>query len=104
MLVPLINLDAARIAGINRADIANAITQATDGSLIGQMRRDDDLIPIKLRSSNANLAQFDNIPVRSLLGSHTCRWDRWSMASSSREKRACVGATTASLPSRCKRT
>ncbi|BBR39629.1 efflux RND transporter permease subunit [Aeromonas allosaccharophila] len=71
VLVPLINQDAARIAGINRADIANAITRATDGSLIGQMRRDDDLIPIKLRSSNANLAQFDNIPVRSLLGSHS---------------------------------
>ena len=71
VLVPLINQDAARMAGVNRTDIANAISRATDGSLIGLMRRDDDLIPIKLRSSNASLEHFDNIPVRSLLGSHS---------------------------------
>lgn len=68
VLVPLINQEEARLAGVNRSDIASAINRATEGTSLGVMRDQDNLIPIKLRSSNASLEHFENIPVRSILG------------------------------------
>ena len=66
--MPLINQEEARLAGVNRSDIASAINRATEGTSLGVMRDQYNLIPIKLRSSNASLEHFENIPVRSILG------------------------------------
>lgn len=71
VLIPKVNQEEARLAGVNRSDIADAIHRATEGTPLGLMRQGDNLIPIKLRSSNASLEHFDNIPVRSLLGMHS---------------------------------
>lgn len=71
LLVPIINEEEARRAGVNRSDIAMAINRATEGLQIGTMRQNDDMIPIKLRSNNASLEHLDNIPVRSVLGGHS---------------------------------
>lgn len=71
VLVPLINQEAARRAGVNRADIALALNRATEGLPIGTLRKDDDLIPIKLNSTNTSLEFINNIPVRSVLGAHS---------------------------------
>lgn len=71
LLVPVINQEEARRAGVNRSDIALAINRATEGLHIGTMRQNDDLIPIKLRSTDQSLEHLNNIPVRSVLGSHS---------------------------------
>ncbi|MEL4424917.1 efflux RND transporter permease subunit [Shewanella indica] len=71
VMTPMVDLHAARLAGVTRTDIANAINRVTEGSQVGTMRHGDDLIPIKLRSANATLEHFENIPVRSLLGTHS---------------------------------
>ncbi len=71
VMIPQVDIHAARLAGVTRSDIANAINRVTEGTQVGTMRRDDDLIPIKLRSADASLQHFDNIPVRSLLGTHS---------------------------------
>ncbi|MCM2528721.1 efflux RND transporter permease subunit [Shewanella algae] len=71
VMTPMVDLHAARLAGVTRTDIANAINRVTEGSQVGTMRNGDDLIPIKLRSANATLEHFENIPVRSLLGTHS---------------------------------
>lgn len=71
ILVPLINQEEARLAGVNRSDVAYAINRVTEGINLGTMRKNDNLIPIKLRSSNASLEHFENIPVRSLIGMHS---------------------------------
>ncbi|GGO66185.1 efflux RND transporter permease subunit [Bowmanella pacifica] len=71
VLVPVINQEAARLAGVSRMDIAQAINRATEGQQIGTLRQNDDLIPIKLHTANTSLAQLDNISVRSLLGNHS---------------------------------
>ncbi|GAB1073609.1 MAG: efflux RND transporter permease subunit [Shewanella algae] len=71
VMTPMVDLHAARLAGVTRTDIANAINRVTEGSQVGTMRHGDDLIPIKLRSANATLEHFENIPVCSLLGTHS---------------------------------
>ncbi|MCE9789583.1 efflux RND transporter permease subunit [Shewanella chilikensis] len=71
VMTPMVDLHAARLAGVTRTDIANAINRVTEGCQVGTMRHGDDLIPIKLRSANATLEHFENIPVRSLLGTHS---------------------------------
>ncbi|WP_345854960.1 efflux RND transporter permease subunit [Shewanella algae] len=71
VMTPMVDLHAVRLAGVTRTDIANAINRVTEGSQVGTMRHGDDLIPIKLRSANATLEHFENIPVRSLLGTHS---------------------------------
>ncbi|WP_144211333.1 efflux RND transporter permease subunit [Shewanella donghaensis] len=68
---PIINQEQARLAGINRTDIAIAIKRASDGLPIGQIREYDTLVPIMLKSSNASLDDLGDIPVRSLLGLHS---------------------------------
>lgn len=71
LLVPLINEEEARRAGVNRSDIAMAINRKTEGLQIGTMRQDDDLIPIKLRSTDTSIESLNNIPVRSLISGHS---------------------------------
>ncbi|MGB2078465.1 MAG: efflux RND transporter permease subunit [Vibrio sp.] len=71
LLVPIINEEEARRAGVNRSDIAMAINRKTEGLQIGTMRKDDDLIPIKLRSTDTSVESLENIPVRSLIGGHS---------------------------------
>lgn len=71
LMRPIINQEEARLAGINRTDIALAISRVTEGVRIGTLRHEDDLLAIKLRSSNSSLEHFENIPVRSLLGTHS---------------------------------
>ncbi|MFV0596698.1 efflux RND transporter permease subunit [Shewanella sp.] len=71
VMTPQVDMHAARLAGVTRTDIANAINRVTEGTNVGTMRHGDDLIPIKLRSADASLEHFENIPVRSLLGTHS---------------------------------
>ncbi|WP_394497033.1 efflux RND transporter permease subunit [Shewanella sp. ENK2] len=68
---PIINQEQARLAGINRADIALAIKRASDGITLGQIREHDTLVPIVLQSSNASLDDLGDIPVRSIVGLHS---------------------------------
>lgn len=70
-LVPVINQDKARQAGINRADIAFAMKRASDGMPLGQMNLNDELIPIKLTSPGNAMDSLETLPVNSLLGMHT---------------------------------
>ncbi|MBY5990871.1 efflux RND transporter permease subunit [Ferrimonas balearica] len=67
VLVPVLNQEQARLAGITRTDVAQALQRATDGQLLGQLRQGDNLLPIKLRSANASLDQLHDLPVRSAL-------------------------------------
>ncbi|MGF1701650.1 efflux RND transporter permease subunit [Photobacterium makurazakiensis] len=71
VIVPLLNQEQARRAGVNRTDIALAIKRATEGVTLSQLHQGDELIPIKIRSSNADISSLDTLPVRSLLGVHT---------------------------------
>ncbi|MBE0350975.1 efflux RND transporter permease subunit [Pseudoalteromonas lipolytica] len=71
VLVPIINQEAARLAGVNRTDIARALNQASEGMQIGTLSQGDDLIAIKLINSDSSIEQLDNIPVRSLFSSHS---------------------------------
>ncbi|QBF82509.1 efflux RND transporter permease subunit [Shewanella maritima] len=71
VLVPIINQEKARLAGVNRADISLAIKRATDGFTVGQLRQEDTLLPIIMRSPNSSIDDMGDIPVRSLLGVHS---------------------------------
>lgn len=71
VMTPIINQAAARQAGVTRADIALAISRATEGVQIGTLRHQDDMIPIKLRSANGSLENLESLPVRSVLGQHS---------------------------------
>lgn len=71
VIVPIINQEQARRAGINRTDIALAMKRATDGVTLSQLHQGDELIPIKLRSAEANIGSMETLPVRSLLGMHS---------------------------------
>lgn len=70
-LVPIINQEKARLAGINRADIAFALKRGSDGMPLGQMNLNEELIPIQLRGSNQTMASLETLPVKSILGLHT---------------------------------
>ncbi|WP_028773360.1 efflux RND transporter permease subunit [Shewanella waksmanii] len=71
VLIPVINQEKARLAGVNRADITLAIKRASDGLTIGQLRQHGEQIPIILNSSNTELDDIGNIPVRSIAGVHS---------------------------------
>ncbi|OLQ79043.1 transporter [Photobacterium proteolyticum] len=71
VLVPVMNQEQARRAGINRTDVALAIKRATDGVTLSQLHQGDELIPIKLRSAAADIDSLETLPVRSLLGLHS---------------------------------
>ncbi|MGF1697131.1 efflux RND transporter permease subunit [Vibrio lamellibrachiae] len=71
VLVPIINQEKARKAGINRADISFAMKRASDGMPLGLMNLNDELIPIQLRGSNQDMASLETLPVKSLVGLHT---------------------------------
>ncbi|KLV03705.1 transporter [Photobacterium aquae] len=71
VLLPVINQDKARRAGINRADIAFAMRRASSGMPLGQMNLNDELIPIQLRAAEQSMASLETLPVKSLLGLHT---------------------------------
>ncbi len=70
-LVPIINQDKSRLAGINRADIAFALKRASDGMPLGQMNLNDELIPIQLRGSNQTMSSLETLPVKSIVGNHS---------------------------------
>lgn len=70
-LVPMINQEKARQAGINRADIAFAMKRASEGMPLGQMNLNDELIPIQLRGTERSMASLETLSVRSLLGAHS---------------------------------
>ncbi|UPW19679.1 efflux RND transporter permease subunit [Agarivorans sp. TSD2052] len=70
-LVPLMNQDKMRRAGINRSDVALAIQRASSGVVVGALRQGDETLPIKLQSTNTDIAHLNNLPVRSLLGLHS---------------------------------
>jgi multidrug efflux pump subunit AcrB len=48
-IVPVYNQERARLAGVNREDIADATKRAYDGRTIGLYREQDELLPIILR-------------------------------------------------------
>jgi len=52
-LVPEYNQERARWAGVTRDDLASATKRAFDGVPVGQYREGDDLIPIVIRSPEA---------------------------------------------------
>ena len=59
---------AAR-AGVNRADVGNALMAATDGYTVGAVASNDNLIPINIvvRDNNGNkISDLSNIPVWSM--------------------------------------
>ena len=70
VLVPIINQDKARNAGINRADIAFAMKRASEGMPLGRMNLNDELIAIQLRGTDRSIASLETLPVQSLLGIH----------------------------------
>jgi multidrug efflux pump subunit AcrB len=71
VLVPIINQEQARRAGINRADIAMALKRSSDGMILGAMQQGDELIPLLLKSPESSMASLETIPVKSLLGIHS---------------------------------
>ncbi|MGF1761175.1 efflux RND transporter permease subunit [Photobacterium sagamiensis] len=71
VLTAIINQEQARRAGLNRADIAVAMKRASEGVTLGQLHQGDELIPIKLRSQNADIGSLETLPVRSLLGMYS---------------------------------
>lgn len=71
VLTPIINQEQARRAGLNRADIAVAMKRASEGVTLAQLHHGDELIPIKLRSQNANIGSLETLPIRSLLGMYS---------------------------------
>ncbi|PSW19811.1 AcrB/AcrD/AcrF family protein [Photobacterium sanctipauli] len=71
VIVPVLNQEQARRAGINRTDVALAMKRATDGVTLSQLHQGDELIPIKIRSAEADINSLDTLPVRSMLGMHS---------------------------------
>ena len=71
VIEPVINQEQARRAGLNRTDISLAIRRATEGVTVGTLNQGDQLIPISIRSANADLSYLDTLPVHSLLGVHS---------------------------------
>lgn len=71
VLVPIINQEQARRAGINRADIAMALKRSSDGMILGAMQQEDELIPLLLKSPESSMASLEKLPVKSLLGLHS---------------------------------
>ncbi|MGF1765216.1 efflux RND transporter permease subunit [Aliivibrio kagoshimensis] len=70
-LVPIINQNNARKAGINRADIAFALKRASDGVPLGMMNLNDELITIQLRGTNQTMESLETLPIKSLIGVHS---------------------------------
>ncbi|WP_163132174.1 efflux RND transporter permease subunit [Agarivorans sp. Alg241-V36] len=70
-LVPIMNQEKMRRAGINRSDVALSIQRASSGVVVGALRQGDETLPIKIQSSDTDIAQLANIPVRSILGLHS---------------------------------
>ena len=71
VIVPQLNQEQARRAGINRTDVALAIQRATEGVTLAQLHQGDELIPIKIRSAEADISSLETLPVRSLMGMHS---------------------------------
>lgn len=71
VLIPIINQDKARNAGINRTDIAFAMKRASEGMPLGRMYLEDELIAIQLRATERSISSLETLPVRSLLGAHS---------------------------------
>ncbi|MBY5944304.1 efflux RND transporter permease subunit [Photobacterium rosenbergii] len=71
VIVPQLNQEQARRAGINRTDVALAIQRATEGVTLAQLHQGDELIPIKIRSAEADIGSLETLPVRSLMGMHS---------------------------------
>lgn len=69
-LVPIINQEKARRAGINRADIAFALKRDSEGMLLGQMNLKDENIAIRIRGNERNMGSLATLPVHSLIGLH----------------------------------
>ncbi|MBY6094746.1 efflux RND transporter permease subunit [Ferrimonas balearica] len=67
LLVPILNPEQARLAGVTRFDVARTLQLAADGLPLGQLRQGDSLVPIKLRSDHTDMAHLEALPVRSLL-------------------------------------
>ncbi|PKQ65466.1 hypothetical protein BZG02_00210 [Labilibaculum filiforme] len=56
----------SRITGIQRSDVSNALACATDGLPIGVFRKDDDILPIYLKTTVPNdkyIESLENTPV-----------------------------------------
>ncbi len=71
LLVPVLNQEQARLAGITRFDVARTLQLASDGLTVGTLRLDADQVPIKLRSETEDLAQLASLPVRSLFSPYS---------------------------------
>ncbi|MGF1712678.1 efflux RND transporter permease subunit [Vibrio kagoshimensis] len=71
VLVPVINQDKMRHAGVNRADIAFAMKRASEGMPLGRMNLNDELITIQLRGTAQSIESLETLPVRSILGMHS---------------------------------
>lgn len=71
VIVPVINQDRARQAGITRADIALSLSRASVGLPLGQMHIGDESIAVLMRDDSRDLSHLDNLPVRSILGLHS---------------------------------
>ncbi|GIU53917.1 efflux RND transporter permease subunit [Shewanella sp. KT0246] len=71
VMIPVMNQEQARLAGINRTDISLALKRATDGLTVGQLRENDTLMPILFKSTNASIDDIGDIPVRSFMGLHS---------------------------------
>ncbi|WP_117232422.1 efflux RND transporter permease subunit [Vibrio maerlii] len=71
ILVPIINQDKMRNAGINRADVAFAMKRASDGMPLGRMNLNEELIPIQLRATERNMSSLETLPVRSIVGANS---------------------------------
>lgn len=58
--------EAAQRAGVNRADVGNAIAAATDGYTVGVINDQDKMLPIKIKVREADgrrVTDLDRIPV-----------------------------------------
>lgn len=70
-LVPVINQEKARKAGINRADIAFALKRDSEGVPLGSMNIEDEIIAIRIQGNKRNMDSMATLPVHSLIGVHT---------------------------------
>lgn len=68
---PQLNQEKARRSGINRADIAASVQRSSTGFPLGLLRQGDRLIAIKVVSQEFGLHNLAEMPVLSMLGTHS---------------------------------
>ncbi len=71
VLTPIFNQDKARLAGISRFDVNQALAKAADGQLLTVVYQDQDALPLLFKlpkAQRSNMDMLSSIPVTPTLG------------------------------------